>query len=337
MLSICSAFHIVIKFQAMKPIPGFWSKLKKPFFVLAPMANVTDAAFRLIIAKYGKPDAFWTEFVSADGLVSEGKKKLLTDLKYSKAEKPIVAQLFSANPEKMEKAAELVVKLGFDGLDINMGCPDRTVVRQGAGGALIKNKELAVKIIEAAKRGVKGKIPVSVKTRIGYSTNELKEWLPLILKTEPAAVTIHARTVKELSRVPARWVHVSEAVKIRDKVKSKTLIIGNGDVTDLAMAKKLAKQTGADGVMIGRGIFGNPWLFSNKQKMPMPREKLKALVEHTKLFEKMFKDKKRFDVMKKHFKAYVNGFPGAKELRAELMNTAKAGEVEKFIRSYLIS
>ena len=318
---------------------SFWKKLKKPFFVLAPMANVTDAAFRSIISKYGKPDVMWTEFVSADGLVSEGKKKLLADLKYSEDERPIVAQLFSANPERMEEAARLVVMLGFDGLDINMGCPDKAIVKQGAGGALIKNPKLAVEIIEAARRGVAGKIPISVKTRIGYSKDELENWLPILLKTEVVAVTIHARTVKEMSKVPARWQHIKNAVKIRNRLKCHTLIIGNGDVPSLEDGMKLVKETGADGIMIGRGIFGNPFLFNKKslKNSAHLKMKLKILVEHTLLFEKMSKGAKRFDVMKKHFKAYVSGFDGAKELRATLMQTKNAKEVKKVVGDYWLA
>ena len=180
---------------------NFWEKLNKPIFVLAPMADVTDAAFRRIIAKYGKPDVFWTEFVSADGLTlapEEGRKKLLRDLEYSESERPIVAQFFTSNPENMKKAAELAVELGFDGIDINMGCPDKSVEKQKAGAALIKNPKLAREIIRAAKAGA-GSLPVSVKTRLGYNKDELETWLPELLAEEPAVVTIHARTRKEMS------------------------------------------------------------------------------------------------------------------------------------------
>jgi nifR3 family TIM-barrel protein len=331
---------------------GFWAQLKekKPFIALAPMADVTDAPFRQIIAKYsrhgkagGGPDVFWTEFVSADGLMSPGRAILKTDLQFSKKERPIVAQLFGKNPETMEGAAKLVAELGFDGVDINMGCPDRSVMRQGAGGAHIRDPKNAVAIIQATKRGVRagvraGKkpIPVSVKTRIGYSKNELATWLPLLLAEKPAVVTIHARTVKELSLVPARWEHVREAVLIRDALKSDTLIIGNGDVCSPADAFKRAQETGADGVMIGRGIFGNPWLFDTKRKCPptLP-ERLSVLMEHTKLFQKLLTGRKNFAVMKKHFKAYVHGFDGAKELRAELMECDTYADMSRAIRAFL--
>ncbi len=172
---------------------GFWSKLKKPFFVLAPMADVSDAAFRRIITKYGKPDVLWTEFVSADGLCSPGRKVLIRDLEFSRAEKPIVAQLFSSNPDKMREAAALCQKLGFDGIDINMGCPDRGIEKQGCGAAMIKDPKVAREIIRAAKEGAP-KLPISVKTRIGYNKNEIATWVPELLKENIAALTIHCRT-----------------------------------------------------------------------------------------------------------------------------------------------
>jgi len=314
---------------------GFWENLNKPIFVLAPMANVTDAAFRRLIAKYGRPDVTWTEFVSADGLAlapEEGRKKLLRDLVYTESERPIVAQFFTSKPENMKAAASLAAELGFDGVDINMGCPDKAIEKQGAGAALMKNPEIARKLIRAAKEGAPG-LPVSVKTRIGFNKPELDSWLPEILKEDPAVVTIHARTRKEMSKVPARWEFVKRAVEIRDEIKSTTLIFGNGDVTDVSDAKKKVEETGCDGVMLGRAIFGNPWLFSGN--IPATKEKLEVLIEHTYLFEELLGDIKNFSIMKKHFKAYVNGFDGAAELRARLMETESAGEVEEVIREFI--
>ena len=299
------------------------------------MANVTDVAFRSIIAKYGKPDVMWTEFVSADGLVlapEEGRKKLLKDLEYSKLEHPIVAQFFTSNPEHMKRVAELAVKLGFDGVDINMGCPDRTIEKQGAGARLLKDAKLAIELIRAARTGA-GDLPISIKTRTGYNKPELDTWLPEVLKESPAVVTIHARTRKEMSKVPARWDLIKKAVEIRNASGSETLIFGNGDVVDIDDARRKCKETGCDGVMLGRAIFGNPWLF--KEYMPTPEEKLEVLVEHTKLFEKLLGEYKSFAIMKKHFKAYVNGFDGASDLRAKLMETENAGEVEAIISQFI--
>ncbi|MBI2476035.1 MAG: tRNA-dihydrouridine synthase [Candidatus Taylorbacteria bacterium] len=349
---------------------NFWLKLKlartnaslggKPITALAPMADVTDAAFRRIIAKYSKyggaeifdrqgkftrlsfasqnlggPDVMFTEFVSADGLCHpEGRQKLLTDLSYSEAERPIVAQLFTAHPEKMRQAAALVRQLGFDGLDINMGCPDRAVEKQGCGAALMKNSKLARELIKAAREGAGGGLPVSVKTRIGYNKNELATWLPELFAEEPAAVTIHARTRNEMSNAPARWEAVGEAVALRDRLGSRALILGNGDVAGLADAEEKIRQTGCDGAMLGRAIFGNPELFSNSRELENSSEreiaerKLRILIEHARFFDELFRGVKNFSIMKKHFKAYASGFEGAKELRLRLMKTQSAAEAE---------
>lgn len=314
---------------------GFWGKLNKPIFVLAPMADVTDPAYRRVIAKYGKPPVIWTEFVSADGLArapEEGRRKLLKDLEYTEAERPIVAQFFTANPDHMRKAAELARSLGFDGIDINMGCPDKSVEKQRSGAALIKDPKLARELIRAAKEGA-GDLPVSVKTRAGYNKVEIETWLPELLAENPAVLTLHARTRKEMSKVPAQWDLVKRAVEIRNELKSETLIFGNGDVLDVDDARKKCEESGADGAMLGRAIFGNPWLFA--ECTPTLEEKLRVLVEHTKLFEELLMPVKNFSIMKKHYKAYVNGFDGAVELRGKLMQTESAKEVEKRIEDFL--
>ena len=326
---------------------NFWKDLKKPIMVLAPLADVTDPAFRYIIAKYGKPDVIWTEFVSADGLFLGGYEHLIKDLAYTEEERPIVAQFFGSNVETMEKAGALAADLGFDGVDINMGCPDKSVEKQGAGASHIKDYKHAQEIIWAVMRGAQkdGKnLPVSVKTRIGYNKNELEEWLTVLLETNPAVITIHARTRKEMSLVPARWEHIKRAVEIRNSFvdsngkKSQTLIFGNGDVFDLKDAEEKAKETGCDGVMLGRAIFGNPWLFNKeikRENISIP-DRLKVMVEHTKLFEELLPHKS-FAIMKKHFKAYVSGWDGAKELRMKLMKTKNAGEAEVIILDHLKS
>jgi nifR3 family TIM-barrel protein len=310
---------------------GFWKTLKKPIMALAPMADVTDAAFRKLIAKYGKPDVMWTEFVSCDGLCSDqGRPMLMRALKYSSSERPIVAQIFGANPENFYKCAKLLNKLKFDGIDINMGCPDRKVEKQGGGAKLILNPELAQEIIRQTKRGA-GNLPVSVKTRIGYNKRNIEEWIKALVEVEPAVITVHARTRKEMSKVPADWQAIAEVVKIVRGSGKDILIIGNGDVKDLADAKLRVKESGADGVMIGRGIFGNPWLFNKRKRRVSLMEKLQVLVEHARLFERILKGA-NFEIMKKHFKAYVTGFEGAAELRAQLMQAHKASEVVKILK-----
>ncbi len=325
---------------------NFWQQLPKPIFALAPMADVTDAAFRRIVAKYSKVEGAWpfvtyTEFVSADGLTlapEEGRAKLMRDLLYSEAERPIVAQFFTATPAHMEAAAALAQELGFDGVDINMGCPDRSIEKQGAGAQLMLNPQLAQELIVAAKRSAPN-LPVSVKTRLGYSKDILGEWLPALLAAEPATIIIHARTRKEMSKIPAHWDRIKRAVEIRNELGSPALIIGNGDLKDVEDAQQKIAQSGADGAMLGRAIFGSPWLFgpaARANELQQVPKRLKVAVEHTKLFEELLGDVKNFSSMKKTLTSgYCQGFPGAKELRAELMGVADAADVERIVSGWL--
>ena len=322
---------------------NIWQKVSKysrsnkngAFFCLAPMADVTDIAFRQIIAKCGGPDIFFTEFVSADGIAStEGRKKLLPILKFSKKEKPIVAQIFGAKPENIKTTCKIIAKLGFDGIDINMGCPDKSVIKQGAGSALINNPKLACEIIRAAKAGAP-KLPISVKTRIGFNTIEYRKWLPKILAENISALTIHLRTKKEMSNVPAHFELAKDIVKLVRTHDKKIVLIANGDIQSLEQGRQVARENGFDGIMVGRGIFGNPWFFDSTRKtLPSTSEKLKVLMEHTKLYEKLLKHR-NFANMKKHFKAYVSGFDGAKELRTKLMETNSSKEVIAIINDFL--
>ena len=333
---------------------NFWAKIKRPILCLAPMADVTDCAFRQIISKYGKPDIFFTEFVSADGLCSAGRDKLLVDFIYGENERPIVAQIFGSKPDNIRKASALCRELGFDGIDINMGCPDKSIEKQCSGAAMMKDSKLAREIIRAAKEGGDG-LPISVKTRIGYNKNEIETWIPELLKEDLAALTMHLRTRKEMSNVPAHWNLMKRIVEIRNELKKKTLILGNGDVVDIDDARRKCKETGCDGIMLGRAIFGNPWLFAGCQGCQgrsltqdfmsrfMSRtvldneagvslkEKLRVMLEHTKLFEKMLGKYKNFAIMKKHFKAYINGFDGAKEIRMKLMEAKNAKQVKDIV------
>jgi len=214
-----------------------------------------------------------------------------------------------------------------------MGCPDKSIEKQKAGAAMIKNPALAKEVIAAAVRGAGG-VPVSVKTRLGYNKDELDSWLPTLLETDIAALTIHARTRKEMSLVPARWERVAAAVEMRNRYNSKVLIFGNGDIKDVADAKAKVAETGADGAMLGRAIFGNPWLFSKEPLLTSVAERLRVMVEHTKLYEELLPHKS-FAIMKKHYKAYANGFPGAAELRAELMEAQDAAAVEASVDTFL--
>jgi len=320
---------------------AFWNNLPKPFFAMAPMADVTDVAFRSLVAKRGKPDVFWTEFVAADGLyhtreiakMKDKENPLMRDLAIGEGQHPIVAQIFSSKPEMITYAAKLVAKLGFDGVDLNMGCPDRTIEKQGAGAALVKNPTLAVELIRAAQEA--SDLPVSVKTRVGYNKESLDEWLTALLGANPAAITLHLRTRKEMSLVPADWELMQKAVAIRNRVNPNVLLIGNGDVQDLEDARIKIAESGCDGAMLGRAMFGNPWVFLRSEnesgESRSLAEKLAALVELAYGFEKI-SPAKNFAILKKHIKAFVTGFDGAGNLRAKLMDAENASEIEKIVQ-----
>ena len=321
---------------------NFWGKIKKPILVMAPMLDVTDTVFRQVVCKCGKPDVVFTEFVSVDGLVhKESKEKLIRRyLKFSEKERPIVAQIWGTDPEKFYESAKIISKLGFDGIDINMGCPDKKVVKAGAGAGLILNPLLAQKIIQATKKGA-GKIPISVKTRIGYDKNITKKWISYILESEPAAITIHGRTKKEMSKVPTHWDAIGEAVKIakkyKKKYKSKTLILGNGDINDLKDAYEKAKIYGVDGIMIGRAILSNPWFFNKSKDFATIslKEKLDLLKFHIQLFDKYYGKTKNINMVKKYIRGCISGFERSKELRANLMSAKTLpillGKINKFM------
>ena len=289
------------------------------------MANVTDWAFRKIVAKCGRPDVFYTEFLSCDGILHD-KTRFEKELYFEKSEKPIIVQFFGSKPENFYKCAQLAVELGFDGIDINMGCPYRSVEKQGAGAALIKNHKLAQEIIKETKRGA-GNLPVSIKTRLGYNKIETRGWLPVLLETEPAALIIHGRTRKEMSKVPAHWDEIGIAAELAKDTE--TLIVGNGDVIDLNDARQKAKDYNLDGIMIGRGIFANPWFFNeniNIEKIK-PEQRIKLMVEHINLFLELWEEGENFDAMKKFFKVYISNWSGAKELRTKLMTVTNKQDV----------
>lgn len=320
---------------------SFWQELPRPFFAMAPMADVTDVAFRALVAKRGAPDVFWTEFVSADGLyhtreiqkMNDAENPLMRDLRIGEGQRPIVAQIFSSSPEMIAYATALVAERGFDGVDLNMGCPDRAIEKQGAGAALVKNPERAVELIRSAKEA--SDLPVSVKTRIGYNKESLDEWLTALLEAGPAAVILHLRTRKELSLVPADWGQMKKAVEIRNRVNPAVLLIGNGDVQDLQDARAKVAESGCDGAMLGRAMFGNPWVFAGRTGEETPlTEKLESLIELAYNFEKIT-PAKNFSILKKHIKAFVTGFPGASELRAELMTANDASELKEKVVAVL--
>lgn len=299
---------------------NFWKKLHKPFFILAPMEGVTDTVFRQIVASVGRPDVFMTEFVPVDALLSTGKERALRYLKYTETERPIVAQIWGSDPEKFTQVSEMLYKMGFDGIDINMGCPDRAAIKKGACGALIQNPELAKEIILATIKGAHG-LPVSVKTRIGFKKIDTENWVRILLQSPISALTLHLRTVSEMSKVPAHWDEIEKAVKIKNELKSKTLIIGNGDVKSLKEAREKCRKYKIDGVMIGRGIFENVYLFNERidGSKINPKQKIKLLLKHLRLFNRTYEDHRHFALLKKFVKCYVNNFSGATEYREKLM------------------
>jgi tRNA-dihydrouridine synthase len=268
----------------------------------------------------------------------DAENPLMRDLLYTEAERPIVAQLFSSNPEAMAYAAELCARLGFDGIDINMGCPDKSIEKQGCGAAMIRTPEKAKEIIRAARegaaRGKDGGLPVSVKTRIGYNAESMDEWLPAVLSEKPAALTVHLRTRKEMSKVPAHWELMPRAVALRDLHSPGTRILGNGDVASIEDARAKVAETGCDGIMLGRAIFGNPWLFGGRtQDSILPAERLEALRKLAERFQRL-KPAKHFHILKKHFKAFVHGWPGAPELRGKLLESNSFEEFESILSAY---
>ena len=307
---------------------NFWRKLPRPFTVLAPMEDVTDFTFREIVAtELPKPDVLFTEFTNVEAINSVGFEKTIPRFKFSKKQRPIVAQIWGLKPENYFKTAKLIEKLGFDGIDINMGCPDRAVVKIGACSALINNQPLVKEIIEATRKGSK-KLPISVKTRIGVKEVVTEEWITFLLEQKLDAITIHGRTAKQLSDVPANWVEIAKAVKIKNNISPNTIVIGNGDVKSYKEVLKRVKDSQVDGIMIGRGIFSNPWVFEKKPKKHSQDEYKSVLKKHLDMYDHII----HYDKVKKFYKMYINNFDGASKLRSKLMQTKSIEEALKLLK-----
>lgn len=271
--------------------------------------------------------------MNVEGLASRGAKKLEQYLVFDPSEQPLIVQLWGLEPKNFEVIAGKMVERGFAGVDINMGCPDKSVIRKGAGGALINNRELAGEIIQAVKRGVAGRVPVSVKIRIGFGKIETEEWAGFVLEQGIDCLTVHGRTVKELSLVPNHWDEVGKVVELRNKMGVTTRIVGNGDVESIDQGLELTKKWGVDGIMVGRGVFKDPWLFDRNRKGEerSKRERIELLRKHLELYEKNFVGMKPYEPMKRFFKIYIRGFEGAVELRERLMQTSSREEAEKIL------
>lgn len=310
---------------------SFWREIPTPILALAPMEDVTDTVFRRIVAACARPSVFFTEFTSVDGLFSRGRDAVIHRLDYAPEEHPIVAQIWGNKPELFFKAAALISEMKFDGVDINAGCPEKNVTSHGGGACLIKDAPLMKEIIQAVKEGAG--IPVSVKTRLGYKKIS-DDWIQFLLEQNLDALTIHGRTVTELSKVPAHWDAIAKAVRLRDQMKKDTVIIGNGDVLDYADAVKKCTAYGTDGAMIGRGIFHNLWAFDphGVSHMDDHAELVRMMRRHIRLFTATWGDRKNFAVLKKFFKIYVQGFPDASHVRERLMETTTWQEAEAILR-----
>lgn len=313
-------------------IDNFWRELPRPFLVLAPMEDVTDVVFRHVVSEAARPDVFFTEFANTESYCHpEGQKSVRGRLLFTADEQPMVAHIWGDKPEYFRQMSIDMAKLGFKGVDINMGCPVPNVASNGKGSGLILRPEVAADIIQAAKAGG---LPVSVKTRLGYTNvDEWKDWLTHILKQGIANLSIHLRTRKEMSQVDAHWELIPEIKKLRDQVAPDTLLTINGDIADRQTGLKLADQYGIDGIMIGRGIFKNPFAFEKESKNHSSKELLDLLRLHLDLHDKYSKElePRPFKALHRFFKIYVKGFRGASELRNQLMSTQSTDEVRALL------
>jgi len=313
---------------------NFWSKLPRPFTILAPLDGVTDFVFRQIITQLGKPDVLFTEFTSCDGMQSKGKEKVESRFLFKPNEKPIVAQIWGANPKDFYETAKYIKKLGFAGIDINMGCPIADIIRGGACSGLIKNPRLAKEIIEATRGGAGG-LPVSVKTRIGFENDSTEGWIGFLLKQDLSALSVHLRTVEELSKTFAHWELMPKIMKMRNLYAPETVIIGNGDILSLEEIDNKFKKYGCEGFMIGRGIFANPWLFNksiNVQEISVDK-RFETFLRHIDLYEKTWGSTKNFANLKKFCKVYISNFPDVSRCREEIMKTKSMRELKETVEN----
>ncbi|WP_033826631.1 tRNA dihydrouridine synthase [Bacillus andreraoultii] len=317
---------------------NFWLDLPRPFFILAPMEDVTDVVFRHVVSAAARPDVFFTEFTNTESYCHpEGKQSVRGRLTFKEDEQPIVAHIWGDKPEKFREMSIGMAKLGFKGIDINMGCPVPNVAANGKGAGLICRPEVAAQLIEAAKAGG---LPVSVKTRLGYTDiNEWQDWLTHILKQDIANLSIHLRTRKEMSKVDAHWELIPEIKKLRDEVAPNTLLTINGDIPDRQTGLKLVEQYEVDGVMIGRGIFKNPFAFEKEQKEHSSKELLDLLRLHLDLHDQYSTElePRRFTPLQRFFKIYVKSFKGASELRNQLMSTKSTDEVRALLDHFEVN
>jgi tRNA-dihydrouridine synthase len=363
---------------------SFWKTLAQPIIGLAPMDGVTDSAFRYIVATYGKPDIVFTEFTNVHDICS-GRLKVLDSLRYSEVERPVIAQIYGKDPALFYQAAHVVCELGFDGLDINMGCPSKNVASSGSGAGLIRTPNLALELMDRARKGIqdwadgqslaeiglkpsalqaiaqlkaehhdltehqeRSSIPLSVKTRLGFDCNIINEWSDCLIQGRPEVISMHGRTLSQMYRGQSDWEAISEAAaRIR---QNGILAIGNGDIKSLADAHQRIQDSGVNGVLIGRGALGNPWIFQEieqvrqalstgsplefKTSEPSLDQKFQAMVNHAQCFEAIH-GSERFVRMRKHLGWYCSSFPHAPAMRAQMVRTNQTQDVKNILDAYL--
>ncbi|MDW8544630.1 MULTISPECIES: tRNA dihydrouridine synthase [Staphylococcus] len=313
---------------------NFWRELPRPFFVLAPMEDVTDVVFRHVVSEAGRPDVFFTEFTNTESFCHpEGIHSVRGRLTFTEDEQPMVAHIWGDKPEHFREMSIGMAEMGFKGIDLNMGCPVANVATKGKGSGLIQRPETAAEIIQAAKAGG---LPVSVKTRLGYSEiDEWRDWLKHVFEQDIANLSIHLRTRREMSKVDAHWELIGEIKKLRDEIAPDTLLTINGDIPDRKTGLELAEKYGIDGVMIGRGIFHNPYAFEKEPREHTSEELLGLLRLHLDLFDKHSKNESRlFKPLRRFFKIYVRGIRGASELRHQLMSTNTTDEARELLDEF---
>ncbi|MBZ1346115.1 tRNA dihydrouridine synthase B [Staphylococcus aureus] len=313
---------------------NFWSELPRPFFILAPMEDVTDIVFRHVVSEAARPDVFFTEFTNTESFCHpEGIHSVRGRLTFSEDEQPMVAHIWGDKPEQFRETSIQLAKMGFKGIDLNMGCPVANVAKKGKGSGLILRPDVAAEIIQATKAGG---LPVSVKTRLGYyEIDEWKDWLKHVFEQDIANLSIHLRTRKEMSKVDAHWELIEAIKNLRDEIAPNTLLTINGDIPDRKTGLELAEKYGIDGVMIGRGIFHNPFTFEKEPREHTCKELLDLLRLHLSLFNKYEKDEiRQFKSLRRFFKIYVRGIRGASELRHQLMNTQSIAEARALLDEF---
>ncbi|MDR5603669.1 tRNA-dihydrouridine synthase [Staphylococcus coagulans] len=313
---------------------NFWRELPRPFFILAPMEDVTDIVFRHVVSEAARPDVFFTEFTNTASFCHpEGIHSVRGRLTFSEDEQPMVAHIWGDQPEQFREMSIGLAEMGFKGIDLNMGCPVANVAQKGKGSGLILRPEVAAEIIQATKAGG---LPVSVKTRLGYyEIDEWKDWLKHVLEQDIANLSIHLRTRKEMSKVDAHWELIQAIKNLRDKIAPDTLLTINGDIPNRQTGLELVEKYGVDGIMIGRGVFHNPFAFEKEPREHTSKELLDLLRLHLSLFQKYNKDEDRqFKSLRRFFKIYVRDIKGASQLRHQLMNTESIAEARELLDAF---